>query len=89
MRITVEYTHEDEEFLPYPHRKFTAEIPNDADIETIMDSFHGMLVGMTWNSDMVLSRIRNWADERIPDITGIYSPTDPSDPSDKTPPDEL
>jgi len=74
MRITVEYTHEDEELIPYPFCKFTAEIPNDASIETIMDSLHGMLVGMAWNSDMILSRIRNWADERIPD--------------DKTPGDE-
>ena len=63
MLLTIQYTNEKGDSFKYPERKFTAELPNDADIPTIMDAFRGLLVGMTFHPNTVSEGIHDWLEE--------------------------
>ena len=65
MRLTIEYTNEDKLYA-YPRRKLYAEIPNDSSIEDIMDALHGLLVGMSWDAEVVVDQLYGWCVERMP-----------------------
>ena len=60
MRITIEYT-DTHPLLPYPPRKFTAEMPNDVGVDDIIDAMYGLLVGMTYHPDVIVEHVLDWA----------------------------